>query len=247
MTRAPQRPEGILSNVFPEQTAALRPGGGVRTPKAVLWDMDGTLVDTEPYWIEAEQRLAESYGAEWSVHHALQLVGNDLLDSARYIKRVTSIPLAHEEIVERLLDDVVDQLGHGVPWQPGALELLTALRRERTPCALVTMSYRRFVTPVLAALPAGTFDAVITGDEVSAGKPDPEPYLAAARALGLPPSACVAIEDSHTGATSAQAAGCVTVVVPSHVPVPEITGRHRFESLVGLTVEDLAGLVASRR
>ena len=109
------------------------------------------------------------------------------------------------------------------------------------------MSYRRFVQPMLEALPDDTFTAVITGDEVSHGKPHPEPYLAAARALGVPAQACLAIEDSDTGATSAQAAGCVTVVVPNHVPVPERTGRHRWSSLEGVTVSDLSGFIAIPR
>ena len=209
--------------------------------------MDGTLVDTEPYWIRTEFALAEEYGASWSHEHALNLVGNDLLVSGEYIKRVMDLPLTPGEIVERLLDGVVAQMKERVPWCPGARELLDDLHRSGVPLALVTMSYRRFVRPLLDALPAGYFAAVITGDEVSAGKPDPEPYLAAARSLGVLPETCVAIEDSNTGATSAQAAGCVTVVVPNQVPVPEVAGRHRFESLVGVTTGDLAGLIAARR
>ncbi len=239
--------EAILNTAFPGKPAGQPLNHRMRRPAAVLWDMDGTLVDTEPFWIAAEHRLVEPYGARWSLDHALQLVGNDLIESGRYIKTVTGIPLEPDEIVERLLDDVVVQMRQGVPWRPGARELLADLRGRDVPCALVTMSYRRFVAPVLDALPTGTFAAVITGDEVSRGKPDPEPYLAAARALGLSPNACVAIEDSNTGATSAKAAGCVTVVVPHHVEVPPRTGIHRFESLVGLGVEDLAGLVATHR
>jgi HAD superfamily hydrolase (TIGR01509 family) len=186
---------------------------------AVLWDMDGTLVDTEPYWIETEYALAEKHGGTWSDRHALNLVGNDLLDSARYIREHMGIALEPDQIVEELLDGVVARVEEEVPWCPGAVELLAALGEVEVPCALVTMSYRRFVTPVLRALPSETFRTIVTGDAVSRGKPHPEPYLTAARLLGVDPADCLAIEDSNTGARSAEAAGCTVLVVQNHVPV----------------------------
>ena len=209
------------------------------TPKAVLFDMDGTLVDTEPYWIATEYDLAEKYGGTWSTEHALELVGNDLIESGRYIREHMGIDLEPAEIVEQLLDGVVARVEREVPWRPGAVELLTELRREGIPCALVTMSYQRFVAPILARLPEGTFTAVITGDAVTRGKPHPEPYLKAAAELGLAPGDCLAIEDSNTGARSAEAAGCTVLVVPNHVPV--LAGERRIfrDSLVGLAVADL--------
>lgn len=118
-------------------------------------------------------------------------------------------------MVDVLLDDVVARVRHEVPWQPGARELLADLAAADVPCALVTMSWRRFVVPVLEALDAGAFKAMATGDEVSRGKPHPEPYLAAALMLGVEASPCVAIEDSETGARSAEAAGCTVLVVPN--------------------------------
>lgn len=189
-------------------------------PKAVLWDMDGTLVDTEPYWITAEHDLIASHGGTWSHEQALQLVGNDLLTSGRVIKEQTGIALEPAAIVEALLDRVVAQMAEVVPWRAGARELLADLAANEVPCALVTMSYQRFVAPVLEALPPHTFATVVTGDTVSRGKPHPEPYLAAARMLGVDPADSVAIEDSPTGATSAAAAGCRVLVVPNHVEVP---------------------------
>lgn len=192
--------------------------------RAVLWDFDGTMVDTEPYWIDAEYRLIESYGASWSHEDALQLVGNSLIASAEYIIKRTGIPLSPPEVVERLLDSVIAQVKKHVPWRPGARELLADLQATNVPCALVTMSYRRFVDPVLATLPAGTFQAVVTGDVVTRGKPHPDPYLEGASALGFDPVACLAIEDSATGSASALAAGCPTIVVPLHVAVVEQPG-----------------------
>jgi HAD superfamily hydrolase (TIGR01509 family) len=196
--------------------------------------MDGTIVDTEPSWIEAEYALAARYGGVWSDGDALELVGSDLLDSGRYIRERMGIDVSPEQIVDELLDAVIQQVERAVPWRPGARELLASLRAAGVPCALVTMSYARFVAPIVAALPPGTFDAVITGDAVDRGKPHPEPYLAAARALDVLAGECLAIEDSHTGATSAAAAGCTVLVSPLHVDVPPGPGRVFVEHLVGL-------------
>ena len=140
-------------------------------PAAVLWDMDGTLVDTEPYWIASEFALAERYGGTWSTEQALNLVGLDLLDSGRYISEHMGIDLEPSEIVEHLLDGVMARIAEEVPWRPGARELLADLGEAGIPRALVTMSYRRFVAPVLDTLHPGTFDVVVTGDAVSRGKP----------------------------------------------------------------------------
>ena len=197
--------------------------------------MDGTLVDTEPYWIAAEFALAERYDGTWSRDHALQLVGSDLLDSGRYIREHMGIDVTPERIVDELLDSVIEQVEREVPWREGARELLASLRSSGVMCGLVTMSYARFVKPILAALPDGTFAAVVTGDVVDRGKPHPEPYLAAARELDVLASECLAIEDSGTGATSAVAAGCVVLVVPVHVSVPTGPGRTFTDSLVGLS------------
>jgi HAD superfamily hydrolase (TIGR01509 family) len=213
-------------------------------PAAVLWDMDGTLVDTEPYWIEVEFEIAARYGGSWSEAHALNLVGNDLLESGRYIREHMGIDVSPEEIVDELLDGVVERVQHSVPWRPGAADQLAALAVAGVPCALVTMSWQRFVTPILAALPPGTFAAVVTGDEVEFGKPHPEPYLTAAALLGVLPSDCLAVEDSNTGAKSAESAGCTVLVVPNHVPVLEGERRVFADSLAGL---DLARLWESFR
>ena len=207
--------------------------------EAVLWDMDGTLVDTEPYWIESEFELVEKHGGKWSTEHALNLVGNDLIESGRYIREHGGIDLEPADIVEELLDRVVAHVERRVPWRPGAVELLADLRAHDVRCALVTMSYRRFVEPILAALPEGTFEVVVTGDAVTRGKPHPEPYQTAAAVLGVDPAATLAIEDSNTGARSAEAAGCTVLVVPNHVPVLPGPRRIFRESLEGLAFSTL--------
>jgi HAD superfamily hydrolase (TIGR01509 family) len=205
--------------------------------------MDGTLVDTEPYWIDAELALAERHGGTWSTAQGLELVGSDLLVAGAHMRDHMGIDVAPEQIVEELLDSVIEQVERVVPWRAGARELLTSLRAAEVPCALVTMSYARFVAPILAALPPSIFDAVITGDAVDRGKPHPEPYLAAARALDVLAGECLAIEDSETGATSASRAGCTVLCAPLHVEVPAAEGWVFVESLEGLDARSLLGVV----
>lgn len=217
----------------------------MRLPAAVLWDMDGTLVDTEPYWIATEFAMAEKYGGTWSQEHALNLVGRALIDSGTYISAHMGIDRTPQQIVDELLDGVVARVQADVPWRPGARELLADLHARGVPCALVTMSWQRFVEPILAQLPAGSFTTVVTGDRVEFGKPHPEPYLTAAAELGVDAASCVAIEDSDPGATSAVAAGCTVLCVPHHVPVPAGEGRVFADTLRGLDAPGLARLASS--
>jgi HAD superfamily hydrolase (TIGR01509 family) len=197
--------------------------------------MDGTLVDTEPYWMKAELALAAKYGGTWSVEQSLDVVGFDLTDAARLMREQMGISLSPEQIVEEMLDSVIAQVEQAVPWRPGSRELLASLGEAGVPCALVTMSYTRFVKPILDQLPPDTFAVVVTGDTVDQGKPHPEPYLTAARQLDVLAGECLAIEDSDTGATSAAAAGCTVLCAPLHVSVPPGQRRVFVDSLKGLT------------
>ena len=229
----------ILNTVESIEPAGQGLDGPSGFPAAVLWDMDGTLVDTEPYWNEVEHELAARHGGTWSDAHAMELIGNDLLSSGRYIREHAGIDVAPEQIVEELLDGVVARVERAVPWRPGAREQLAALRAAGVPCALVTMSYQRFVAPILASLPEDTFAVVVTGDTVDLGKPHPEPYLKAAAGLGVAPEDCLAVEDSNTGVRSAESAGCTVLVVPNHVRVLPGARRIFRDTLVG---QDLAAL-----
>ncbi|WP_341272831.1 HAD family phosphatase [Xylanimonas ulmi] len=211
-------------------------------PAAVLWDMDGTLVDTEPYWIAAEHALVDAHGGQWSHEQALQLVGNSLLASARILQDA-GVRLEAEAIVDWLLDRVVDDVRRHTPWQPGARELLAALAEAGVPCALVTMSYRRLAN-VVAEQTAGALRVVVAGDDVRLGKPHPESYLTAAELLGVPIERCVAIEDSPTGIASASASGARVLGVEAMVPVPRAPGLSRATSLRAVGLREVARIHA---
>lgn len=212
-------------------------------PVAVLWDMDGTLIDTEPCWMAAERLLVREHGGTWSQEDAEAVVGLPLTEGAAALQ-AAGVDLPVPEIVERMLDHVIATLADHADWQPGALELLVALRDAGVPCGLVTMSYRRLAEAVLGSAPAGAFAVLVTGDEVTHGKPHPEPYLRAAAELGVDVTACVAIEDSPPGIGSALAAGARTLGVQHIVPVTPRPGLSRVGSLAGVTLADLARLRA---
>jgi HAD superfamily hydrolase (TIGR01509 family) len=214
-------------------------------PEAVLWDMDGTLIDSEPYWFAEEHALVESFGGTWTDAHARALVGNPLEVSAQYILDHSPVQASVEEIVDRLMRGVMKRIQGRVPWRAGALELLVGLHEAGVPNALVTMSWRPLTDLVVSLVPAGAFDAVVTGDAVGHGKPHPEPYLKAAVLLGVDARYCVAIEDSPAGVASAVAAGVPTIAVPHVVPVPRMAGAVQLPSLRGLQPEDLLVAVAA--
>ncbi len=211
-------------------------------PSAVLWDMDGTIIDTEPYWMAEETILVERAGGTWSHEEALELVGSDLNRSAEILLDRTPITGSIQEIVNALQTGVIARVNERMPWRPGARELIAELTAAGVPMALVTMSWQPLARVLVDALPQGTFREVVTGDQVSDGKPHPEPYLLGARRLGVDPSACVAIEDSPTGVRSAVAAGVQTLAVSHMLNVEQDLGAQHRKTLEGLTLGDLRAL-----
>jgi HAD superfamily hydrolase (TIGR01509 family) len=224
-------------------------GGAHPLPAAVLWDFDGTLVASEDYWIAEEYALVESFGGSWSQEHAHALVGNELLTTGAYIAEHGPVPLPAAEIVDRLMVGVVDRLRAHVPWRPGVERLLGEVAAAGIPQAMITMSYQSVVDPVLAAmaeLGLPEFAAVITGEVVTRGKPDPEPYQRGLAALGVPAGRAVAVEDSRTGARSAAAAGLAVVVTPNAAPVTGEPGWWVLPDLADVHLADLASHLATR-
>lgn len=207
--------------------------------------MDGTLVDSEEYWIATEIAMAARAGGNWTHQDGIKLIGSSLTHSARILRERAGVPGSDDEIVDEMVRGVMELMReHGVIWRPGARELLTTLREAEVPLALVTMSYRILAEAVAAELPDGTFHTVITGDEVTNSKPHPEPYLMAATSIGVDITACIGIEDSPTGLASVEASGARAIGVPCLAEIPAIPGRSRVRSLEDLTLADLRAIVS---
>ena len=216
-------------------------------PRAVLWDMDGTLVDTEPYWMAAETALIESFGGTWSHEQALQLVGNGLMDSATVL-RAAGVDMAPEAIVDKLTDDVRDSLAtQGVPFRPGAKELLRDLHTAGIRTALVTMSLRRMARSVVDLIDFEAFEYIVAGDDVEHPKPHPAPYLRAAELLDIDITDALVIEDSGTGLRSGVASGAVTLGVPHMIPLEGYGAHALWPTLEGRSAADIIGLYAQMK
>jgi len=214
---------------------------------AVLWDMDGTLVDTEPYWMAAETPLIESFGGTWSHEQALGLVGLGLEDSAR-ILQAAGVRMSADAIIDHLTDHVMRELTvTGVPFRPGARELLASLREAGIKTGLVTMSMRRMAQTVVDLIDFEAFDVVIAGDDATRPKPFPDPYLQACEALGVAPHETVAIEDSPNGLRSAVASGAAVIGVPLMVSLTGAGAHTLWDTLDGRSVDDIVDFHAAHR
>ena len=199
--------------------------------------MDGLLIDSEPLWLEAETAIMARLGTSWTEQDQAQLLGGSLERSVRYLLSKATRPAPPELIGEWLMSDIIERVRRdGVPVQPGARELLAAVERAGLPHALVTSSERGFMDAVLAST-AMRFDVLVCASDVTATKPDPEPYLLAAKLVGVDPEDCFALEDSPNGVASAEAAGCRVFAVPSLVPIPPAPGRTVVRSLLDLTAD----------
>lgn len=215
-------------------------------PDAVLFDMDGTLIDSEQYWLNAERGLVDEFGGEWTDAHGAALVGSSL-DRSAEILIAAGVDLAPDVVIDRLSRAVKHQVAVSLPWRPGAAELIRSLHSEGIPMALVTMSYsmnaQDFSQRADQLLGFSVFSTIVSGDDVRRGKPDPEPYLRAAERVGAPPGRCVAVEDSFPGVRSAIASGAATVGVPLFHDLREIAGLTIWDSLLGKTPADLGNLI----
>ncbi|MFC6088894.1 HAD family hydrolase [Saccharothrix lopnurensis] len=220
------------------------------TVEAVLWDMDGTLLDSEKLWDVPLSEFVGKLGGTLSLETRQLLVGTS-------VPRTMAILFAEVGIDDPTEDEVRDGAAWivrrteevfraGLPWRPGAREALRAVRDSGVPMALVTSTERGLTEIALDTLGRDLFDVTVCGDEVDGlNKPLPEPYLKAARLLGVDPARCVAVEDSPTGVASAVAAGCTVLVVPCDVPVPGGERRVFRDSLVGVDLTTLAPLPGS--
>lgn len=206
--------------------------------------MDGTLVDSEKLWDVALHELAAEYGGTLTGPARRAMIGTAMAASMRILHDDLGQPERDPQAsAEWINARILELFRTGLRWRPGALTLLRAVRAAGIPTALVTSSGRPLVEVALDTLGRDSFDAVVCGDEVDSAKPHPEPYLTAARLLGVPIGRCVAIEDSPTGVASALAAGAAVLAVPAEVPVPPTDGVHQVESLTSADLELLAALL----
>jgi HAD superfamily hydrolase (TIGR01509 family) len=219
-------------------------------PAAVLWDMDGTIVDSEKLWDVSLRELIERLGGELTDHVREALVGSNLDHTIRVLLAESgraATPGAIDEASRWLLDRTAVLFRDGLVFRPGALAALRAVRAAGVPTALVTSTERELTEVALNTIGRGFFDVSVCGDEVDGlNKPHPRPYQRAAELLGVDPAECVAVEDSVAGATSAAAAGCTVLVVPCDAPVPPGENRVLRDSLVGVDAEVLGDLLEPR-
>lgn len=215
-------------------------------PAAVLFDMDGTLIDSEPLWFDMEIAILGEYGFALGREHWAHVLGQPNDVAVRYLLDVSGAPLTPGQLNERIELAMVERLGEGIEPVAGAKELFAELDAAGIPAALVTASSRRIVEACLDSIGAHHFRLTVSGNDVVRGKPHPEPYLTAARLLGVDPAHCVVIEDSPNGSRSGAAAGCRVLAIPrgsSIDPHPRIT---LVDSLADVGLATLRGLFAAQ-
>jgi HAD superfamily hydrolase (TIGR01509 family) len=205
-------------------------------PVALLWDMDGTLLDTEPLWHAAEFALAARFDAPWTTTDAVRQAGTSMADTAAALQ-ARGVRAGLAEIADALNGSVRDALALRVPWRPGAVELLARVRSAGVRQALVTTTAGWVIEPVGFT---DLVDVVVHGGDVQRHKPDPEPYATAVARLGVPIAGCVAVEDSASGVASAAAAGARVVLLESAAHVPDRPGLLRVAALDELDLEVLS-------
>jgi HAD superfamily hydrolase (TIGR01509 family) len=189
--------------------------------EAVVFDLDGVILDTEELWDETRESLARERGGRWSERAQADMMGMSSSEWSRYMHDVVGLAEhpdeINREVVQRMLERYKDEL----PLIPGAVEAVRRLA-ARWPLAVASSSNREIIDGALEA--AGltqSFRSTVSSEEVARGKPAPDVYLEAARRLGFEPASCAAIEDSSSGLRSADAAGMRVIAIPNRRYPPE--------------------------
>lgn len=206
---------------------------------AILFDMDGTLIDSEPLWLEAEIEIMEELGCNWDQQDQINCLGGPIDKTENYMQdRSNNIkPFGY---FTKKLDDVMEKkLSTKLNLIPNALEIINDCKRSELKIALVTASSGRLMKAVLKRFPVGIFDAVVSYDDVKRSKPDPEPYLLASKTLGVDITNCVVIEDSLTGVQSGLNAGAQVIGIPHLVKMPSNPNLRVVESLSEINMDRL--------
>jgi HAD superfamily hydrolase (TIGR01509 family) len=213
---------------------------------AVLWDMDGTLIDSEPLWIEQERQLMESIGATWTHEDAIHCVGGPMARVDAYMR--SKLPSADLDkfgplvLTNKLLQRMEDRLSQDIPFTPGAFELVNEMKSVNLPLALVSASSRPLMNAALKSIGSQLFDITISDNDVERSKPDPEGYVKAAVSLDVDISRSLIIEDSITGMTAAIASGAFVLGLPHVAELPHGPKVIHHPTLENLTMRDIANL-----
>jgi HAD superfamily hydrolase (TIGR01509 family) len=241
VTRDPRQAE--ITGLPPP--APPRPPDGLGALRAVMFDLDGLLVDSEPLWFEAERTVMARLGGQWGAADQHALIGGSLDRTVSYLLARAERRAGRGEVARWLLEGMTGlMLARGLPVQPGARELVAEVAGAGLPYALVTSSARQIMRAALAVTGL-RFPVTVCGEDVGRTKPDPEPYLLAAARLGVPPPGCVACEDSPNGVAAARAAGCPVIAVPS-VPIPPGPGVMTVESLAMVNLSVLVEIAGRK-
>jgi len=182
---------------------------------AVIFDLDGVLIDSEHVWDDVRETLAHERGGRWHPAAQRDMMGMASPEWSRYMHETIGLKESPEEINRLVVERLLDRYADGPPWLPGALDAVRSLAAVYT-LGLASSSNREVIDVVLEAGGiGGLFRATVSSEEVARGKPAPDVYLEAARRLGLDPAVCVAVEDSHNGIRSAKAAGMTCIAIPN--------------------------------
>ena len=190
--------------------------------EAVVFDLDGILIDSEHVWDEVRQQLADERGGRWNENASRDMMGMSSIEWSRYMHDVVGLTEEPEEISAEVVRRLEDRYRRELPLIPGAEQAVESLA-ARWPLALASSSNRELIDLVLESSGLGRyFTASVSSEEVARGKPEPDVFLEAARRLGVEPTHCAAVEDSENGILAAKAAGMRTIAIPNpHYPPHE--------------------------
>ena len=214
-------------------------------PAAILWDYDGTIVDTQPIWMQVEKDIMASHGREWTDEQALAIVGTSGRVACQALITAIGDPDLDVGEMDLLRSKMVAErvAGGALAYRPGAQELLEACRVAGIPCALVSASPRFVVEAGLSRMP-DWFAVTLSSDDFTGQKPDPEGYLLAAARLGVRPEDCLVVEDSVSGCAAGRASGAAVLAVPCMTPLDPYPGQVIRQSLTEVTVATLPAIFA---